>query len=248
MIKSEKENTNKNKIEELDNPTYKSANVYEGMSSSNNKINNDVKRHSYYENSNNKGFSDTNFNKSDEADVYDNPYSSIQFNNIPNKYSYGTNVHSGAIKHMNSFDFNNFNKNNSNNTNQSNNFNFAVFNNNNNNNNQPRMHHSNTIIQKDSSTNKALLEYPDFNNLNQASNNINTGMNFYQQNKETIHHGYNFYQSNQQQINQGVNNGLNYYQKNQQTIDNLAKTTMNNTNQVNQSKDKNYDVFQDFFK
>jgi hypothetical protein len=246
LIKNEKDYLNKNKIEELDNPGYKSTNVYENMSSSKNKINSDINRHSCYENSNNKVFSEANFNKVEEAEIYDNPYASIQFNKLPNMYSSGSNVQSTTIKRTNNFDFNNFSQNNSNNTNQSNNFNFCAFNNENNN--QPILQHSNTMIQKDSNTNKSLLDYPDFNNLNQASNNINTGMNFYQQNKETIHQGYNYYQSNQQQINQGINQGMNYYQKNQQTVDNLSRSAMNNSNKVNQSKDKNYDVFQDFFK
>jgi hypothetical protein len=177
----------------------------------------------------------------EEAQVHNNPYASIQFNNIPNTYSSVSNVQSSTIKHSNTFNFDNFNHNNNEDFNQSNNYNFSGYNNINT---QSRLPHSNTVIQKETNSNKALLEYPDFNNLNQASNNMNAGISFYQQNKETMQQGYIFYQNNQEQINQGVN----FCQKNQHTVDNVAKTAMNKPNQGNPSKDKNYDVFQDFFK
>ena len=243
LIKTiEKQSYNRNQNEELDNPPIISNSVYQGSSIS--KSNNtDNKPQNFNEKSNyyrQHSYSVSNNIKAEESEVFDNPYASINFANIPNTYSSGNNIHSNPIRHTNTFDFPNFTENK---TNPTNNYNYFD-----NNHSQHKLHPSNTVTQKDNIPNKANFNYPDFNNINQISNNINTGNNFYQHNKESIHQGYNFYQNNQQQINKGVNEGINLYNKNQKSIDNLGKTAFNNSNQGNQSKDKNYDVFQDFFK
>lgn len=186
-----------------------------------------------------------------ESEEFNNPYAQISFKNIQNTY-FGENnslsqTQSQPLQTRNTYDNNNYSQNNNpNNFSKSNNFDFTVFNNNNPS--QQRLQNSKTVVQMSSNNQTGLIDYSDFNNINQAATNINNGVKFYQNNKETIQQGYNFYQNNQQQINQGISQGYNFYQNNQQTINSIAKNSPNPMNQGNQSKNKNYDIFQDFFK